>query len=324
MNLLKSLPVKHTDLIFSQIGYGCMNLANSWDSTPLSSDDYKKAATIIDTALEQGITVFDHADIYMHGKSEEVFSGIWENRSSLRQQLVLQSKCGIRFDNDPHPGDPKRYDFSYLHIMQSVERSLKRLKTDHLDVLLFHRPDALVEKEEFARACNELFLDGKVRYFGLSNCSASQFELLQDWTDEHLVINQVQVSLWHHHLITDGFFVDLKEYTGINDTLNYCQKNGILVQAWAPVAGGIFSKPLDQIEESKRAFVDVVQKMAWNKGVSADVIALAWLLRHPAEIQPIIGSTNPDRIRDSIKAADIQLTREEWYVLTTAAVGNLP
>ncbi len=324
MNLLKSLPIKHTDLSVSQIGYGCMNLANAWDQSPLSEQDFQKAEYLIETAIEQGINLFDHADIYMFGKSEEVFSRIWSKHSSIREKIILQSKCGIRFDNDPHQGDPKRYDFSYLHIMQSVERSLKRLKTDHLDILLFHRPDALVEKEEFARACNDLFLDGKVRYFGLSNCSASQFELLQDWTDERLVINQVQLSLWHHKMITDGFFVNLPEYTSINDTLNYCQKHGILVQAWAPVGGGVFSKALDHIEESKRPFVAVVQQMAKEKGVSTEVLALAWLMRHPAMIQPIIGSTKAERIQESVQAASVTLTREEWYTLSTAAVGQLP
>lgn len=321
---MKSLPIHHTDLQTAQIGYGCMNLANSWDETPLSLHDFSKAERLIETALELGINLFDHADIYMRGKSEEVFSSIWNKHSSIRDKILIQSKCGIRFDNDPHVGYPKRYDFSYLHCMQSVERSLKRLKTDYLDVLIFHRPDALAQKEEFARACNDLFVDGKVRYFGVSNCSASQIELLQSWLDERLIINQLQISLLHHFLITDGFFVNTPHFTGISDTLNYCQKQDILIQAWAPSAGGFFSKPLNQIEENKRSLVDSVQKVAWNKQVSAEVIALAWLLKHPAGIQPIIGTTNENRIRESIQATQLDLSREEWYEITTAAVGRLP
>ena len=321
---MKSLPLSQTDLLFSRIGYGCMNLANSWDKTPLTKNDYLKSESLIETALETGINLFDHADIYMFGKSEEVFSSIWEKRTSLREKVLIQSKCGIRFDNDPHQGDPKRYDFSYLHIMQSVERSLKRLKTDYLDVLIFHRPDALTEKAEFAKACNELFVDGKVRYFGVSNCSASQIALLQSWMDEKLIVNQVQLSLEHHQLITDGFYVNLPPFTAASDTLNYCQQHDIQIQAWAPSAGGFFSKPLDQVEESKRSFVDSVQKMAWNKGVSAEVIALAWLLKHPAGILPIIGTTIENRIKDAAQSVDIELSREEWYALSTAALGNIP
>lgn len=321
---MKTLSIRHTDLNVSEIGYGCMNLANSWDNSPLQSQDFFKAESLIETAIDSGINLFDHADIYMFGKSEEVFSSIWNKRSSLRSNIVLQSKCGIRFGNDPHPGDPKRYDFSYLHIMQSVERSLKRLKTDYLDVLLFHRPDALAEKAEFARACNELFLDGKVRYFGLSNVSAAQFDLFQSWTDEKLIINQIQLSLAHHSLITDGLFVNLPECKGIHDTLTYCQKNDILIQAWAPTSGGLFAKPLYEVPEPQQKLVDAVQKMAWNKGVSTEVIVLSWLLRHPAMIQPIIGTTKPERIKDATQATEFTLTREEWYHLTIAATGELP
>ena len=321
---MKTLSVRHTDINFSAIGYGCMNLANTWDSSPLQKQDFLNAESRVFTALDSGITLFDHADIYMFGKSEEVFSAVWEKRSSLRSQIILQRKCGIQFDNDPHAGDPKRYDFSYLHIMQSVERSLKRLKTDYLDILIFHRPDALTEKEEFARACNELFLDGKVNYFGLSNVSASQFDLFQSWTDEKFIINQLQLSLAHHQLITDGLVVNLEAFSGLSDTLNYCQQHNILIQAWAPTAGGFFSKPLFEIPENKRHFVDIVQKMAWNRGVAAEVIALAWLLKHPALIQPIIGTTNLDRIKESVTAADFYMSREEWYSLSTAAIGELP
>ena len=158
----------------------------------------------------------------------------------------------------------------------------------------------------------------------MSNVSASQFDLFQTWTDEKLIINQLQLSLAHHQLITDGLVVNLDSYSGLSDTLIYCQQHDILIQAWAPTAGGYFSKLLFEIPENKRHFVDVVQKMAWNRGVAAEVIALAWLLKHPALIQPIIGTTNLERIKESVTATEFYLSREEWYSLSTAAIGDLP
>ena len=168
-----------------------MNLGGAWNRAPLAAAEIAKAARLVTTAYEQGINLFDHADIYTLGKSEAVFGEVLQQLPELREKIVIQSKCGIRFRDDPRPGDPGRYDFSYQHIMQSVEGTLRRLQTSYLDVLLLHRPDPLVEPEEVARAFDELQRSGKVRYFGVSNHTAGQIALLQKYCNQPLVINRL-------------------------------------------------------------------------------------------------------------------------------------
>lgn len=320
---MKSYPVPRTDLVVSRVAYGCMNLGGSWDTAPLTAADKARAAKVVLTAHEQGITLFDHADIYTRGKSEAVFGEVLRQNPGLREKIAIQSKCGIVFEDQPRLGDPARYDFSFEHILSSVEGSRSRLGTERLDILLLHRPDPLVEPEEVARAFDELLRRGWVRFFGVSNHTPAQIELLQESVDQPLVVNQIELNLLHSHVINEGIIANQEggTYTAAAGTLDYCRKEGILIQAWSPVAVGKLIAPSDQDEERVRRAAARVRALAEERGTTPEAIALAWLLRHPAPIQPIIGTTNPDRVIASCLADEITLSREEWYSLFVAARG---
>ncbi len=320
---MKTYHLPHTDLEISRLAYGCMTLGGEWSSAPLTAADRTRAARLIDLAREQGINCFDHADIYAYGKSEAVFGEVLRAQPALRAQIVVQSKCGIRFADDPHRGDPGRYDFSAEHILRSVEGSLKRLGTDYLDLLLLHRPDPLVEPEEVARAFDALQSSGKVRAFGVSNHTAAQIALLRTAVRQPLVANQVELSLLHAGLIEAGFMAnqDAAQYAGADGTLDYCRLNDILVQAWAPVAGGRLIDPPPRADRRVRAAAAKIAELARAKGVSREAIALAWLLRHPAGIQPIVGTTRVERLTACCQADGVTISREEWYALLVAARG---
>ena len=320
---MKTYAIPHTDLYVSRLGYGCMNIGGRWDRTPLTDAEKAAAVDVVVAAVEAGITLFDHADIYTHGKSEMAFAEVWQRLPGLRDKIVLLSKCGIRFQDDPYPGAPGRYDFRYAHITASVDGSLRRLKTDYLDILLLHRPDPLVEPEEVARAFDVLHAQGKVRYFGVSNHTPAQIDLLRKFLDQPLVINQVELNLLHAPLINEGIMANqVGSHSALaSGTLDYCRVHGMLVQAWSPVAGGKLFNPPDEAEARIRQAADVVARLAEAKQTSKEAIVLAWLLRHPAPIQPIIGTMKPERVAASCLADAVDLTREEWYALFTAVRG---
>lgn len=270
----------------------------------------------IESALSVGANFFDHADIYGSGECERLFGRALP--ASLRDKVILQSKCGIC--------GGKKYDFSYEHIVESVEGSLSRLGTDYLDVLLLHRPDALCEPEEVARAFDRLYRDGKVRAFGVSNHSENQIRLLQKALDLPLVANQLQLSLMHTPLISAGFHVNREnEFSASRDgyLLDFCREREITVQAWSPV----------QVAHKRVTFLDnpdypeinaCLDKMAEKYGVSKTTVAIAWILRHPARMQVVTGTTNPERLRACIEACDVCLSRDDWYELIRAAGVVLP
>ncbi|KRG68104.1 aldo/keto reductase [Pseudoxanthomonas dokdonensis] len=319
---MKQYPIARTDLSVSRIAYGCMHLSRAWDQTALTEQERGTTEQMIEAALEQGINLFDHADIYARGKSEILFGEVLGRQPSLRQRMVLQSKCGIRFANDPDAGVPGRYDFSHDHIVGSVETSLRRLQTDYLDILLLHRPDPLGEPEQVARAFDDLQRAGKVRYFGVSNHSASQLALLQQHVTQPLVINQLELSLPHHHLINEAIIANTTgaPYAAAAGTLDYCRQQRILVQAWAPLAGGRLTGAVPVMPET-HALIAGLQRVAKQYEVSAEAILLAWLLRHPAGIQPIVGSTRRQRLQAACQADGFELSREDWYRLFTLARG---
>ncbi len=306
--------IPHTELEVSRIAYGCMQLSSAWDDTPLSTAERGRTAALVHAALERGITLFDHADIYARGKSERLFGEVLRAAPGLRERIVLQSKCGIRFADDPQPGMPGRYDFSYAHLVTSVEGILQRLGTDRLDLLLLHRPDPLCQPQEVARAFDHLLASGKVRHFGVSNHSGAQIALLQKHLDQRLVVNQIELSLRHHYPISEGILVNQTgtDAAGAAGILDYCRQHELLVQAWSPLAGGKLSGPAAAL----------VAQLARSKGAPTEAVLLAWLLKHPAPIQPIIGTTNFQRLADSCHAQSIELTREEWYALLAAARGK--
>lgn len=260
---------------------------------------------------------FDHADIYGGGKSEEVFADAIDMNATIREKMILQSKCGIR---------QGFFDFSKEHIIASVEGSLKRLKTDYLDTLLLHRPDTLFEPEEVAAAFTELEKSGKVRHFGVSNQNPGQIELLKKYVDQELIANQLQFSIMHTGMIDTGFNVNMTIDSSLDrdgGILEYSRLNNMTIQAWSPFQYGFFEGVFldnDKFPELNK----VIDKIAADKGVTNSAIAVAWIQRHPASFQTVVGTMNPGRIADIAKASDVTLSREEWYEIYRAAGNQLP
>ncbi len=276
-----------------------------------------EAERFVGTALEAGANFFDHADIYAGGRCEEVFAEAVHMSSSVREGLILQSKCGIRKGS---------FDFSREHILASVDGILKRLKTDYLDVLLLHRPDALVEPEEVAAAFDELEQAGKVRHFGVSNQHPRQIELLKRYVRQPLVANQLQLSITNATMITSGFNVNMENAEAVNrdgGVLDYCRLNDVTIQPWSPFQFGFFEGVF--LDNPKFPELNtVIDDVAARYGVSNTTVAIAWLLRHPAHMQPVTGTTNVQRLQDCCRAAEVTLTREEWYGILLAAGNTLP
>lgn len=291
------------------IAIGCMRIANLED---------KVLDELIDTAIEVGANFFDHADIYGRGGGcEEAFGRRLKARPKLREKMILQSKCGIR---------RTFYDFSKEHILFSVDESLRRMNTDYLDALVLHRPDALVEPEEVAQAFDELEESGKVRCFGVSNHNPAQMALLKKYVKQPLLFNQLQFSPVHTAMIDSGINVNTRFDEAIDrdgGVLDYCRLNDMVIQAWSPFQHGFIEGVfLDNpaFEKVNTVFKEIGERY----GISQSAAVVAWLLRHPAKIQPIIGSTSPARIREIAKAAEISLTRPEWYEIYRAAGNRLP
>ncbi len=320
---MKAYAIPHTNLNASRIAYGCGSIGGSWDETPRTDTVRAKALAVLRATLDCGINFFDHANIYTYGKSEAVFAEVLRELARKRDQLILQTKCGIRFKGDPTPDAVGRYDFSYAHIVASVDGSLKRLNTDYIDILLLHRPDALVEPEEIARAFDLVHKSGKVRHFGVSNHNGAQLELLRKFVKQPIVANQLQFSLTHTGLVDAGVSVNqAKVSVGCEGILDYCRLHDILIQAWSPMANGRAIGKWSAAGKPEDELARVVAEYAEKKNVPTDAIALAWLLRHPARVQPIIGTMNPERVAASCKADGVELSREEWYRLYTAARGQ--
>ena len=290
----------------STVAVGCMRIGDMSES---------EAVAFINTALENGANFFDHADIYGGGKCEEVFGNAIKTLN--REDILIQTKCGIR---------KGQFDFSYDHIVNSVECSLKRLGTDYIDVLLLHRPDALMEPEEVARAFDHLKSSGKVRNFGVSNQNPYQMELLQRAMDMPLCANQLQFSIMHAPMLQSGINVNMYNESGVNrdgSVLDYCRLNKITIQPWSPMQYGFFEGCF--IDNEKFPELNKVLENIGNKyGVSKTTIAFAWILRHPAKMQPVTGTTNLNRLTDCLKASEINITREEWYEIYRAAGNKLP
>lgn len=284
---------------------GCMRL----NGLSLKEAEYHIAA-----AVEEGINVFDHADIYGGGECETLFSRAAAGAGILREQMILQSKCSIR---------EGYYDFSGEYILGAVDGILTRLNTDYLDILLLHRPDALANPEETAEALEKLKKSGKVRYFGVSNQNPGQIELLQKYFGEKLLFNQLQFGLGHTLLVDGGMAVNTcipqaQERTG--EILEYCRLKDITIQAWSPFQKGLFEGTFLG-NQQYAALNEELSDLSKKYGVTPAAIAVAWITRHPAEIQVILGTTKAERLKEECRGADIPLTRKEWYDLYRAA-GN--
>ena len=320
---MKRYRIPNTDLRVSQLAYGTWHMGGTWDKTPAGDDVKTRASQLINAAVEHGINHIDLADIYTLGKSDTVVGYALKQNPGLRESLVLQEKAGIIIGSDPDFGPPGRYDFSFDHLVKAVEASLTRLGTDYIDILCLHRPDPLAEFEEVARAFDFMYRQGMVRYFGVSNHSAAQISLLKKYITQPLVVNQLELSLLHHHLISDGILVNTPEAprANVRGTLEYCRLHDIIIQAWSPVAGGKLFDPPKDAPENVRNTAALIAELAQEKNTTREAIALSWLLRHPAGIQPIVGTLQVHRIADSVKANSITLSRQEWYRLLEAARG---
>ncbi|MFF5970161.1 aldo/keto reductase family oxidoreductase [Streptomyces sp. NPDC012769] len=300
---------------------GCMGLGGTWDTGPYAPADIDAAEAAVEAALESGITAFDHADIYRHGKSEAVFGEVLSRTPGLRERITLQSKCGIRLADGDRPG---LYDLRGPTIVRKVEESLARLRTDVLDVLLLHRPDPLADPAEIAAALESLHRQGLVRAFGVSNMNAHQIARLQAHLRLPLVVDQLEMSLLRRDWLEDGVLVNTPAAASVGfpaGTVEHCLDHGISLQAWGPLAQGRYTGRPETPQE--QATAALVAELAEAKGTTPETILLWWLQRHPARISPVIGTTNPARIRAcrgaAVDAPD--LGHEEWYRLWTTARG---
>lgn len=318
--------LQHTDLSVSRLIAGCMALGGGWDAaTVLDASHEKQARDFVDAALEQGINFFDHANIYARGRAETVFGRILKATPSLREKIVLQSKVGIRWAGDP-AGSPQRFDFSCEHIIEATEAILRRLQTDRLDILLLHRPDPLMEGEEVARAFARLKAEGKVRYFGVSNQNRHTMDYLQHFLPDPLVANQLEMNLLHSGFAeaTISFNQAAPAYpNGWEGVLEYCWQHGVGLQAWSPLARGRLSGGATSGDPAAvHQTAALLKSLALAHGVSTEAIVLAWLLRHPAGIRPVLGTHRGDRLRACCESVAVKLSREEWYRLFATARGK--
>lgn len=292
----------------SAISLGCMRMGGLTE---------KRVDAIMDTALENGINFFDHADIYGRGDAENVFGDYLKRNKNAREKMFIQTKCAI------HDG---QFDFSKEHIVKSVDGSLLRLGVDYVDVLLLHRPDTLMEPEEVAEAFNTLEASGKVRYFGVSNQNMMQMELLKTCVKQPLIANQLQFSVTEAGMVTSGMNVNMKNPESVmhdGSFLEYSRIKNITIQAWSPFQYGFFEGNFvdsDKYPELNKVLAEVGEKY----GISKTGVAAAWILRHPANMQVIVGTMNPEHLKDVCDASDVVLTRQEWYDIYRAAGHKLP
>lgn len=302
---MKNIQYGKTGLDVSAVGLGLMRIGGA-----------ENPVQVIETAVENGITFFDHADIYGRGQSEIIFADALKETSIKREDIFIQSKCGIVIG--------KMYDLSKEHIIQSVEDSLKRLDTDYLDSLLLHRPDTLFEPDEIAEAFHWLEAEGKVRDFGVSNFNPGQIELLKKSVEQPLHANQLQFGLMHTGMVDAGLNVNRKESASIDYdgmVLDYSRLNDMTIQAWSPYQGpnGVFIG-----DENLSGLNTKLEELAEKYGTTPTGLASTWILNHPANMQVIAGTMNPKRIEEIAKASEIKLSREDWYALYLAAGNKLP
>lgn len=305
---MKKIEIGKTKVMAPQVAIGCMRI-NGLDDAG--------AEKFVKTALDEGLNFFDHADIYGGGDSERIFSKAIGMNPTVREKVILQSKCGIR---------KGFFDFSKEHILNSVDNILERLNTEYLDFLLLHRPDALMEPEVVAEAFDKLYSSGKVRHFGVSNENPMQIQLLEKCLNQKVEINQLQFSITNCTMIKAGINVNMENESAVSrdgSILDYCRLNDITIQPWSPFQYGFFEGVF--LDNAKFPELNKkIDEIAAKYNVTNSAIAVAWILRHPAKMQPIVGTTNSSRLKDICKAFDIELTREEWYDIYKSAGNILP
>lgn len=306
---MKTIELGKSGLMVPNIAVGCMRI---------NRIDRKKADQFIEKALELGANFFDHADVYGSGECEEIFAEAVRMSPSMREKIIIQSKCGIKLHT--------LFDFSKEHILSSVDGILKRLKTDYLDILLLHRPDALVEPEEVAEAFDRLEQAGKVKHFGVSNQKPMQIQLLQKYVRQPIVANQLQLSITNANMISNGLEVNMLTEKAVDrdgSILDFCRLNDITIQPWSPFRYGI-SEGVFLDNDKFPKLNETINRIAEKYQVNNTTIAMAWLLRHPAKMQPVTGTMNAERLSEICKASEMYLTREEWYEIYLSAGHILP
>lgn len=306
---MNKIKLGKSDLMVTRAAVGCMRMDGL---------EQKEAEAFVHGAMEMGLNFFDHADIYGGGKCEEMFGEILKNNPGMRDQILIQSKAGIC------PG--VMYDNSKEYLLQSVDKILGRLNTDHLDVFLIHRPDALVEPEEVAEAFDMLHTSGKVRYFGVSNHNSMQMELLSSYLKQELLVDQLQFSITNSNMVRSGMEVNMSTEGAVDrdgSVLNYCRMKNITIQTWSPFQYGLFEGVF--LGNPKFAELNkVIDEVAAKYGVSNTTIASAWILRHPAKMQILTGTMKLNRLKEICQAEEINLTKEEWYRIYLVAGHILP
>ena len=280
----------------------------------------KEVEELVETALSVGINAFDLADIYGRGRCEELLGLVLKNRPDLREKMWIQSKCGIRIEEFTY------FDFSKDHIIKSVDGILQRLKIDHLDSLLLHRPDALMESDQVAEAFDLLYKQGKVRDFGVSNQNPMMMELLKKDVKQPLAVNQLQLSAAFTPGFESGFHVNMEDSQAAmrdGSIFEYCKLHDVVIQAWSVLQFGYFKGNFVG-NEKFQALNQVLDRLAIKYGVTSSTIAISWILRYPAKMQAVVGTTNPKHLREASQATNFSLTRKEWYEIYLAAGNNLP
>jgi len=306
---MKEVRIGKSTLKGSRLAFGCWRIAGTWEARKVNAKARESGLKAILAAYETGYTLFDLADIYCEGISEELFGLALKQSKSLKKSAVIATKCGIRI---PEADEPYRYDLSADYIIQSCEKSLQRLGVDCLDIYQLHRPDWLMNPNEVAKAFAKLKKAGKVKHFGVSNFKPSQVSLLQSALKDSLLVNQIEISLLQLASFEDG-------------TLDQCQQHKITPMAWSPLAGGYLGNGKSNVLPSQEKYKPIkirrrLDSLAREFGASRSAIALAWLLKHPSGIIPIIGTTKPSRIRELAEADQIDLSHEQWYTLLTSAL----
>ncbi len=323
---MQMIKMNHTDLTVSRVIAGCMYLGGgAGRDKAFLPEHVKEARVYAETALNLGINYFDHANTYASGRAESAFGELFKETPSLRDKMVLQSKVGICLANHPE-GAIQHFNFSHKHIIFAVEESLRRLNTSHLDILLLHRPDPLMEGEEIAKAFGELKAQGKVRYFGVSNQNRFVMEYVQSFLPDPLVANQMELSILQSGLMESVISCNQRPPNypnGVEGLVEYCRLKGMNLQAWRVLSNGVLSgKTLENPAPNVAETAALVKTLAEKYQTSLEAIVLAWILKHPAKISPVIGTINPKRVALCAQSTDIELSREDWYALFASGRGK--
>lgn len=311
---MKTLKLGNSSLVSSRLCYGCWRIAGTREQFKNATDAESSGRDALLAAYEAGYTLFDGADVYGGGQAEVILGKTLRVVSGMRDHILITSKCGVRHAGSPNPDSPGRYDFAQDYIVKCCEESLQRLGVETIDLYMLHRPDYLGDPHEIAGAFTQLYDAGKVRYFGVSNFRPSLLNTLQAAVPFPLVVNQVEISLAQRATFEDG-------------TLDQCLEKNITPMAWSPLGAGLLGNGAKRLLPAQQGYkvdgiVKVLDDIAAARGTSRTAISYAWLMKHPARIVPIVGTTNPERIREAVKATEFELTREEWYRLLVAARGE--